>query len=526
MKTFTIIIIITTILKHSYSLITRLHSIPAKNYLSLRSLELSTSYGNAHDLNYYYSYLYVGKPPKPQSYILDTGSSITTSPCSLCNSCGTHQNGLYKISKNQILKCGNESCSYVNNKCGISDSDCSFYISYSEGSSIGGVYVNEFINFGNSYNEKDSFEFPIGCTNRETHLFVTQLADGIMGLQNNNMGFVSILYKLGKIKNHLFSLCFALHGGFFSIGEIEYKSHLSDDIHYLNITKDNFYKINLKYIEINDKVLEVNGENNIQRYTSFIDSGTTISYFPKIFFDEINQLFQNLCEGNEGNCGKYSIDSELGSCFTLNNKTHMDYGLDNILPNITFKFNDFDYIWEPRDYYFDNSNGYIIQFCLGFSYGSKFTLGSTWMRNHDIIFDREKMRVGFVKANCNYINTNSKNEEKIYNNNNSNHDKDDRDEHIIDINEYNNGINGYNNNLNDKIINNKFKLFIVTIFFITILICLINYIIRKKCFSQSKRFNQAVEEVTNTNRSTNDENNKMHDKEKSKTLEIIEIGKK
>ena len=55
------------------------------------------------------------------------------------------------------------------------------------------------------------------------------------------------------------------------------------------------------------------------------------------------------------------------------------------------------------------------------------------MRNHDIIFDREKMRVGFVQANCNYI---------------------------------------------------------------------------------------------NTNRSTNDENNKMHDKEKSKTLEIIEIVKK
>ena len=131
-----------------------------------------------------------------------------------------------------------------------------------------------------------------------------------------------------------------------------------------------------------------------------------------------------------------------------------------------------------------------------------------------------------MDQNLHYINTNSKNEEKIYNNNNSNHDKDDRDEHIIDINEHNNGINGYNNNLNDKIINNKFKLFIVTIFFITILICLINYIIRKKCFSQSKRFNQAVEEVTNTNRSTNDENNKMHDKEKSKTLEIIEIGKK
>ena len=527
------IITLITILKKSFSLITKLHLIPAKNYLSLRSLEQSTSYGNSHDLNYYYSYLYVGKPPKPQSYILDTGSSITTSPCSLCNSCGSHQNGLYKISNDQILKCSNESCSYVNNKCTFSDSNCSFYISYSEGSTISGVFVNEFINFGNSYNERESFEFPIGCTNRETHLFVTQLADGIMGLQNNNKGFVSILYKLGQIKKHIFSLCFALDGGFFSIGEIQYKSHLND-IHYLDLANDSFYKINLKYIQINDKVFEVNGEeSNFQKYTSFIDSGTTISYFPRNFFDEINKLFQELCEDNK--CGKYSIDQEFGSCFTFNNKTHMDYVLDNILPNITFKFNDFDYIWEPRDYYFDNSYNNVIQLCLGFSYGGKFTLGSTWMRNHDIIFDRENLKVGFAKANCSYINNNSRNDEKIYNNNsNINNEKEREDiREKEDINDKdknednnNNDINEYNNNLNDKIINKKFKLFIVTIFFITIIICVINCIIRNKFCSQSKKYNQAIEEVTNTNKTSNEENNKMHDKEKSKTLEIIEIVKK
>ena len=535
MKIIYQIILITAIIKQSFSLITKLHTIPSKNYLSLRSLEQSTSYGNSHDLNYYYSYLYVGKPPKPQSYILDTGSSITTSPCSLCNSCGTHQNGLYEISKDQILKCSNKSCSYVNNKCSISDSDCSFYISYSEGSSISGVYVNEFINFGNYYEEKESFEFPIGCTNRETHLFVTQLADGIMGLQNNNKGFVSILYLLGQIKNHIFSLCFALDGGFFSIGEIQYKSHLSD-IQYLNLTNDSFYKINLKFIEINDIVFEVNGENDYQKYTTFIDSGTTISYFPRNFFDSINQLFQELCENNK--CGKYSVDSELGSCLTFNNETHMNYVLDNILPNITFKFNDLDYIWEPRDYYFDNSHSNIIQICLGFSYGSKFTLGSTWMRNHDIIFDRENLKVGFARANCSYINLKDRNDEKIYNNNSNINDVKETEENREeeDINEIddkdkkgnednNNDIKEYNNNLNDKIMNKKFKIFIATIFFITIILCVINYIIRNKFCFKTKKYNQAIEEVANTNKSSNEENNKMHDKEKTKTLEIIEIVK-
>ncbi len=357
-----------------------------------------------------------------------------------------------------------------------------------------------------------------------------------MGLQNNNKGFVSILYMLGQIKNHIFSLCFALDGGFFSIGEIQYKSHLSD-IQYLNLTNDSFYKINLKFIEINDIVFEVNGENDYQKYTTFIDSGTTISYFPRNFFDSINQLFQELCENNK--CGKYSVDSELGSCLTFNNETHMNYVLDNILPNITFKFNDLDYIWEPRDYYFDNSHSNIIQICLGFSYGSKFTLGSTWMRNHDIIFDRENLKVGFARANCSYINLKDRNDEKIYNNNSNINDVKETEENREeeDINEIddkdkkgnednNDDIKEYNNNLNDKIMNKKFKIFIATIFFITIILCVINYIIRNKFCFKTKKYNQAIEEVTNTNKSSNEENNKMHEKEKTKTLEIIEIVKK
>ena len=116
MKKF-LFVLITTI-QHTYEIITDIKILPSK-YVSLRSLSISSSYGNSHDLNYYYTYLYLGSPPKKQSYILDTGSSITTSPCSLCTTCGKHKNGLYQISNDQIIKCSNNFCSYVNSKCSL-----------------------------------------------------------------------------------------------------------------------------------------------------------------------------------------------------------------------------------------------------------------------------------------------------------------------------------------------------------------------------------------------------------------------
>ena len=33
--------------------------------------------------------------------------------------------------------------------------------------------------------------------------------------------------------------------------------------------------------------------------------------------------------------------------------------------------------------------------------GNKFILGSTWMRGHDIIFNRDNFSIGFVEADCN-----------------------------------------------------------------------------------------------------------------------------
>ncbi len=386
------------------SILFHLEKLPVENYTSLRNLNsISTIYGNTHYLNYYYGYLYLGKEGKKQSYILDTGSSITTSPCNLCKDCGKHQNGLYQINENDILKCSDSKCSLVSNSCSMG-SDCSFSISYSEGSSIYGKFINELIRFGDDYEIDIPFEFPIGCTNKETHLFKTQLADGIMGLQNSEKSFPSILFKLNRIKRNLFSLCLGNEGGLFSIGEILNDIHLNNNISYFNLPSNRFYVIEILSIDIDKFSVKINNENNIYYY-SIVDSGTTISYFPSKFANESFKIVKAICnrDENKGKCGENSYDKHLGECFKFKNEDDMNYALDNIFPNFTFNFaNNISFIWEPRNYYFHNSK---TSFCLGFvgENSQKFTLGTTFMRGYDFIFDTENSKLGFVKANCSYV---------------------------------------------------------------------------------------------------------------------------
>ena len=354
----------------------------------------STVFGSSHSLHYYYSNLYLGKRGIKQSYILDTGSSITTSPCELCKYCGKHKNNYYKISNENIIKCKSDKCKMVNNYC--LNETCSFSISYTEGSSLKGIYINEIIRFGNNINDINYTYIPIGCTTQETHLFKTQLADGIMGLSNSKLNFINLLKENNLIKNNIFSLCFGQNGGYFTIDEIQNKYHLSKNINYFKIENIGYYYYEIKNIKILNNTIEVNSPG-------LIDSGTTYTYFPYEISKQIEDLIIKECnkKENNGKCGKYENTKNLGTCFSFKDKNDINYAINNIFPNITFEYNDnIKYIWSPHNYYYDVIKNNKI--CFGFTGSNeKFILGSTWMRGHDIIFNMDNNTIGFVEADCN-----------------------------------------------------------------------------------------------------------------------------
>ena len=356
--------------------------------------------GDSSYLNYYYTTLFYGKTKLPQTFILDTGSAITTSPCEKCNKCGSHLNPKFKLeNESKIIGCNTDNCNLVRNSI-CSFNRCTFFNSYSEGSSLSGFYIDQDVFFeeiDNEYNLTNvSYSIPVGCTTSENHLFKTQLADGIMGLNNNDKSFVSILYNLKVIQKNIFSLCFSQEGGYFSIGKVATSHHFSKNISYVSLLGKNSgnYYIELKYIQIGDKKILYNGR-------SFVDSGTTISYFPERQFSQIMTLFFEECKNRT--CGELRRIKGLGYCAHVKFEAEVEEIINNGWRNIIIGFDGFDFIWKPENYYFrynTESNGKNI--CLGFEGDKRYNilLGTTFMHGHDIIFDKQDNRVGFVPADC------------------------------------------------------------------------------------------------------------------------------
>ena len=483
--------------------------------------------GNSHYLNYYYTTLFYGNKKENQTFLLDTTSSVTSSPCTLCPSCGDHVNDYFNIISNtSIIKSDSYSCSSLpdvyysdqdsknkNNKNNNYNKDyCNFL---DQNTKIGGFYLNNLISFEPITAKEDSeeseeefisgkaeFELPIGCTMNETGEFQSRFADGVLGLNRNDKSFISILYNLNVIKNNLFSLCLDEYGGYFSLGEIDTKYHIDMNISYVNLFENNeLYQLEIKNILIGDTEIDNN-------YISTIDSSSTISYFPKDIFNMMMAGIFSECVDKNGQCGIIKRMEGYGICSEFKNEQEMKTAINDIWPTININFIDYEFIWEPKNYYIDHSSRTKYRACFGFDTEEKMNsiiLGTNFMHGYDIIFDREKNRIGFAQAECgrkmnkkfliihNKMNNNPKNTENINIQEENkiifekkdditkgNDEKNLKNENNINVTEFKNKIVEKNDPNNYK---EKVYLLIFVIFIIAIVIAIINYV---KCNNNGK----------------------------------------
>ena len=170
-------------------------------------------HGTHEKMGYFYANVHIGTPAQSFGVILDTGSSIMSVPCENCSHCGTHLDPVFNVTASSTAV----------------DTHETFSQSYTEGSSLHGTFVEDFICIGNEC-EKNGIErlkFKFGCANRMTNLFRTQLADGIMGMANDSKTFLSYLMEHHRVDHELFTLCLAYEGGSFGVGEYQTKNHWS-----------------------------------------------------------------------------------------------------------------------------------------------------------------------------------------------------------------------------------------------------------------------------------------------------------
>jgi hypothetical protein len=163
-----------------------------------QGIPLSQGYGT------HYVHLWVGSPiPQHQTTILETGSHFTAFPCQGCNRCGQqHHTDLHfdpSLSKTfETPQCPSQ-CHESATCSSHPKKRCQFTQSYTEGSSWEAFQAKDVVYLGgsdvleaaNPIDRQFSLQFMFGCLQKETGLFVTQLADGIMGQKEGPFGPLS-----------------------------------------------------------------------------------------------------------------------------------------------------------------------------------------------------------------------------------------------------------------------------------------------------------------------------------------------
>lgn len=277
-------------------------------FLSQISREISFDLHGSTVLGYYYVEGFFGEPPQKQSLIIDTGSHYLITLCDGCKNCGKrHQNRFFDPSKSSSFHKLDSKDEVLNWNCAmLGRKDCSFETNYSEGSKYTGFLAVDNFKFKSEADSHFPKKMIFGCALRETGLFKTQKADGIIGFgipsKKAYYFHPPTILEDENSRPSVFSICIGKNGGRISLGD------WNKDLHRKNgkaLWMKNSgspwrvqYKILLKKVKLEGNLVSETIENFLDIDEDpkdinniFLDSGSTITYFNEKLFYELQEAF-------------------------------------------------------------------------------------------------------------------------------------------------------------------------------------------------------------------------------------------
>ena len=247
--------------------------------------------GNLRTLGYFAANVCLGSDHKSFNLIVDTGSSLAAMPCADCSGCGHHKAGArFDPSSSKRLSCSHPPPSMHCGNC-VSGDKCGYSVSYTEGSSISGYMVEDQLHVS-SDSGPAAVTATFGCQTRETGLFHSQMADGIVGFSNSvayGPTFMDRLVSGLKVPN-VFSMCLSE-----GVGAMVMGGAIPDDLEASWITTSRTSKsYAVTIVDFHVAGTSVGGSSS-QYHEAIIDSGTTFTYLPPTPYTKARDHFRNNC---------------------------------------------------------------------------------------------------------------------------------------------------------------------------------------------------------------------------------------
>lgn len=286
-----------------------------------------------------------------------------------------------------------------------------------------------------------AFELAFGCQVSITGLFITQLADGIMGMENEKTAFWKQMHLKNAIPRPEFSLCFSRSNaaerdgtgaGAMTLGGVDPRLHMTPMVFAKNMKSSGFYAVHLKAVYLRegggvsaqttqDDMARMHNlglsESQLNRGNVIVDSGTTDTYFSSVLAGPFKKAWKQLTgkdyNHNPVTLTQKEIDALPTIVLVMSGMDGQPVGdeADGDPNDIANYAGNTDLSGNPRDvviaipaaHYMEfdpDTKKYVPRFYTEESSGS--VLGANAMMGHDVYFDIARGRVGFAESNCDY----------------------------------------------------------------------------------------------------------------------------
>lgn len=411
----------------------------------------------------HYVDLWCGTPPQRQTVILNTGGPGTAFPCSDCHDCGLdyHVDNYFQegnsISFRQV---GCDEC-FLGTKSSDDPSQqcaCEFGVMYAEGSSwrakesldhcyIGGLHNKPISVDDGGHDDLDpehavafAFDLLFGCQTSITGLFIEQMADGILGMDNSEKSFWHQMYEAKMMDDEKFSLCYArqphvnrsgTESGAMTLGGTDDRLHLNPMVFTLhNDDWERNYGVLLRKIYLreggggdsvnstdpylNIKQIDIS-EEALNRGPVIIESGTTDTYVTSQLAEPFQQAWKLMTGSAYSNRALYITYEELQKLPTIilqlegAVELNKEVGDPNKIVGLAGDL-DLDHPYDvllalPPTHYMELSEAtgaYYARFYMEEPPRSGSLLGANAIMGHDVLFDAKNHRVGWAESHCDY----------------------------------------------------------------------------------------------------------------------------